>query len=77
MPVELPLESMTFADKLHAMELLWADLSKHSDALPSPGWHQEILKERRQGAVEGTLKFLDWNTAMTQLRRELHGSPSP
>jgi hypothetical protein len=37
---------MTLAEKLEAMELLWADISCRPEALPSPDWHQEVLAER-------------------------------
>jgi putative addiction module component len=76
MTVVLPLESMTLADKLEVMELLWADLSRQPAALPSPPWHRDVLQERRRRAAEGTLKFFDWDTALVDLREELHGNPA-
>jgi hypothetical protein len=76
MSVVLPLETMTLADKLEAMELLWADLSRQPAALPSPQWHREVLHERRRGVADGTLRFLDWDTALTDLREELRGNPA-
>ena len=39
MSIDIPLEKMTLADKLEAMELLWADISKQPTDLPSPEWH--------------------------------------
>jgi hypothetical protein len=77
MSVVLPLETMTFAEKLEAMELLWADLSRQPAAMPSPQWHREVLQERRRRAADGTLKFLDWDTALADLREELHGNSPP
>jgi len=71
MSIDLPLESMTLADKLEAMETLWADLSKQPADLPSPGWHREVLQERQRLSKEGKLKFLDWETAIAELREEL------
>ena len=73
MPVELPLEKMTLADKLEAMELLWADISKRPGDLPSPDWHKDILDERRRRADAGELKFLDWDSAIADLRKEVRG----
>ncbi len=73
MSIDLPLDKMTLADKLEAMELLWADISKRPAELPSPAWHKEVLDERRRLAQEGKLKFLDWDTAMAELREELRG----
>jgi hypothetical protein len=76
MSIELPLESMTLADKLEAMEAIWADISRRPSELPSPDWHKAILDERRRLVVEGKLKFLDWDTAIADLRKELRGNPA-
>ena len=73
MSIELPLEKMTLADKLEAMELLWADISRQPDRLPSPDWHKDVLDERRRLVADGRLKFLDWDTAIADLREELRG----
>lgn len=74
MSIELPLERMTLADKLEAMETLWADISKEPADLPSPAWHREVLHERRQLVEEGKLKFLDWDTAIAEIREEIRGN---
>jgi len=76
MSIDLPLDRMTLADKLETMEQLWADISKTPAAVPSPAWHKTILDERRQLAAEGKLTFLDWETAISQLREELRGNPA-
>ena len=73
MSMDLPLEKMTLADKLETMELLWADISRRSSDLPSPAWHRDVLDERRRLVAEGKLKFLDWDTAIAELREELRG----
>lgn len=73
MPIDLPLERMTLADKLEAMELLWADISRQPADLPSPDWHKDVLDERRRLVAAGKLKFLDWDTAIAELRKELRG----
>ena len=73
MSIDLPLEKMTLADKLEAMELLWADISRRPAELPSPDWHKDVLVERRRLVAEGKLKFLDWDTAIAELRKELRG----
>ena len=77
MSINLPLEKMTLADKLEAMEALWADLSRTPADLPSPDWHRDVLNERRRLVAEGKLKFLDWDTAIADLRKELRGTPAP
>jgi hypothetical protein len=65
MTVALPLEQMTVAEKLQAMEMLWADLSR-DDAFESPAWHGEVLRERA-----GEKNFVDWETAKRDLRARL------
>jgi hypothetical protein len=71
MSIDLPLDNMTLVDKLEAMEALWADISRKPADLASPSWHKDILDERRQLVAEGKLKFLDWDTAIADLRKEL------
>ena len=73
MSINLPLDNMSLAEKLEAMEVLWADISRRPADLPSPDWHKEILDERRRLVAEGKLKFLDWDTAIADLRKELRG----
>ena len=68
MDVTLPLDQMTVAEKLRAMESLWADLSRKEDQIDSPGWHEEVLKEREERIRSGQEKFIDWETAKTELR---------
>ena len=75
MSIDSPLERMTLADKLEAMEKLWADISRQPAELPSPAWHRNVLDERRRLVAEGKLKFLDWDTAIAELREELRENP--
>ena len=74
MQVQLPLDQMTIADKLQVMESLWADLSQRPDDLPSPDWHRDVLLDRRRLVQEGKLKFLDWEKAFGELRKEVRGN---
>jgi hypothetical protein len=73
---DLPLDSMTLADKLEVMEALWADISRRPTDLPSPAWHKDILDERRRLVADGKLRFLDWDTAIADLRKELRENSS-
>ncbi len=73
MSVDLPLDSMTLAEKLEAMEVLWADISRKPSELPSPDWHKGVLDERQRLVAEGKVEFLDWDTAIADLRKELRG----
>ncbi|MGH7950653.1 MAG: addiction module protein [Limisphaerales bacterium] len=65
MNAALPLEKMTVAEKLQAMEELWTDLSRDEN-FESPAWHEKILQQR---AAEK--KFVDWEMAKEQLRARM------
>ena len=75
MVVQLPLDQMSLIEKLEVMESLWADLSRHPEELPSPDWHREVLQERKRLVAAGELNFLDWETALAELRKEVRGNP--
>lgn len=70
MKATLPLDQMTTADKLSAMEALWQDLSRNADILESPAWHGEVLREREQRVEEGKEAYVDWETAKKDLRNQ-------
>ena len=72
MKLELPLAEMSLAEKLAAMEALWADLARHAGELASPEWHAEILKERGRCLAAGEEEVLDWEEAKRRLRQEIH-----
>ena len=69
MPATLPIEQMTWDEKLRAMEALWADLSRDEDKFPSPAWHKEVLAERERWVRAGKARFVDWETAKKRIAR--------
>ena len=71
MSIKLPLHEMTIQEKLAAMESLWDDLSRTPEAIESPGWHKEILDDRRQRVAGGTAQFEDWEKAKAKIREQL------
>jgi hypothetical protein len=71
MDVSLPLDKMTVAEKLRAMEALWADLSRDDSRFESPEWHADVLHERKADFKAGKETFIDWETAKKQLRDKL------
>ena len=77
MTVDLPLAQMTVADKLLAMELLWADLSKDPAQVLSPAWHGDVLRSRREQVLQGEARFQGWDAAMDELKAELRGHQAP
>jgi hypothetical protein len=71
MDITLPLDRMTTAEKLRTMEALWADLSRDEETLPSPAWHEDVLREREERVQAGQEAFVDWEAAKKQLRDRL------
>jgi len=41
------------------------------EAIESPEWHKEILHERRQRVVDGTGRFVDWETAKANIGEKI------
>ncbi|MFO0941245.1 MAG: addiction module protein [Pirellulales bacterium] len=53
MSSQIPIERMSVAEKLEAMELLWGSLRELPDQIPVPDWHREILDERQRRLESG------------------------
>ena len=49
----LPLDEMTRAEKLQAMEELWQDLAAESDQVCAPDWHGDVLRARAERMASG------------------------
>lgn len=73
MAVELPLAEMSLDDKLQAMELLWADLSRDPSQVVPPAWHSGVLRSRLEQVQQGKSSFQSWEKGMDELRAELRG----
>jgi hypothetical protein len=71
MKVELPLAQMSVAEKLQAMEALWADLSRNAPDEAVPHWHADVLAERERRLAAGEEAVLDWEEAKRRLRRDI------
>ncbi|MEI8210597.1 MAG: addiction module protein [Planctomycetota bacterium] len=67
----IPIESLSLAEKLHLMERLWEDLSKHPSNVPPPEWHGDVLAARSAAVKGGRTAFVDWDTAKGRLRDRL------
>ncbi len=70
MRLTIPLDEMSTAEKLQAIEEIWADLQRGPEGLPSPGWHADVLAAREQRVREGTSRFTDWGTAKARIREK-------
>ena len=68
MQVAIPLDKMTTADKLRALEEIWTDLQHTPQDVPSPGWHADVLRAREDRVREGTSQFGDWPDAKRRIR---------
>ena len=68
---DLPIETLSVAEKLLLMERLWEDLSRRPSDVPVPDWHGEILSERQAAVHEGRTSFVEWETARNRLRERL------
>ena len=68
MSVELPLETMSIAEKLQALEMLWASLCSDPANISSPEWHGRILEERRQRLASGESTVSEWDAAKKRLQ---------
>lgn len=45
------------------MEIIWNDLCKKADNIPSPAWHEKVLNDRENEIHNGEDVFVDWNNA--------------
>ena len=71
MSITIPLEKMSIEEKIQTMESLWDDLCKNAAGVPSPSWHKEVLDAREEGITRGDDKFIDWDTARKNIRKEI------
>lgn len=70
MKTVLPLDTLTRAEKLRAMEELWRDLSRPEEDFESPGWHGEVLRARETSLRAGEDEFVTLETAKQMLREQ-------
>lgn len=56
MAIGLPLDKMTTEEKLRALEEIWDSLTATPNGVPSPGWHDDILKAREESS-QGRVGF--------------------
>jgi len=54
----LEIEKMSTVQRLQAMENLWDALLHEKVEIESPGWHQNVLKNRKKRIAAGEAEFL-------------------
>ena len=57
------------AERLEAMEWLWASLSKEQQEIESPEWHGEVLAARKAKVDSGEAQFLSIAQLKKRVRR--------
>lgn len=68
MDIALPLDKMTVADKLQALEAIWDSLKRVPGAAHVPAWHADVLKARQMRVKDGTATYGDWADAKRRIR---------
>jgi hypothetical protein len=71
MELVLPLKEMSVAEKLQLMEVLWDDLSRTPENVPSPAWHEEVLAERERQIEQEQAKFLSLDEFRQSIQKEI------
>ena len=66
----LPLDTMTTAEKLRALEAIWDDLCRTPEDVPAPPWHADELREREKRVQEGSSRFVEFHEAKRIIREE-------
>jgi hypothetical protein len=61
---------MSVEEKLQTMEAIWENLSATPAAIESPAWHEEELRVREAQVESGEAKFVDWEKAKEEIRRQ-------
>ena len=54
----LEIEKMSTAQRLQTMEILWDALLHEKVEIESPGWHRDVLEERKVRIANGGNFFL-------------------
>jgi hypothetical protein len=52
------IEKMTMDQRLEAMELLWDSISHSPEDIPSPPWHEDVLKTRKKRMASGDAEYI-------------------
>jgi hypothetical protein len=65
------IEQMSLEERLRTMELLWTSITRTSEAVPSPDWHEEILSSRLAQVKRGEGEFLTVAQLKDRLRKPL------
>ena len=70
MTLETMIESLSFQEKMTALELIWRDLSAEPVLFPSPVWHESVIADRLANPPSGL--SLPLNEARQVVREALN-----
>lgn len=65
----MDLKQMSREEKLKVMHALWEDLARDEDAVESPEWHGDALRETEERMRTGVEQVYDWDKAKAELRK--------
>jgi hypothetical protein len=65
----IDLKQTSREEKLKVMHALWEDLASDEDAVESPEWHGEVLRETEERVRLGVVHVHDWDEAKAELRK--------
>jgi putative addiction module component (TIGR02574 family) len=65
----LPLDKMSVAEKLRALEQIWEALAKDEMQLPVPDWHKKVLDQRQRQIDSGEAKFIPLEEFKERVRK--------
>jgi len=63
MSFTLPINEMSFEEKVQSMEVIWDDLCHGEKVIDSPSWHGLVLAEREASIKNDEETFVDWDIA--------------
>lgn len=69
--MKLDLLQMSREEKIRAMHELWEDLARDDQAVKSPGWHEDALRDTADRLRDGEEGVRDWAAAKEELRRRM------
>ena len=67
MSIELPLDTMSVAEKVRLLESVWDSLCAKTGDVQSPEWHREVLETRKRRLEEGRATVSPWGEAKARL----------
>jgi len=68
--IRTAIPKLSVEEKLQTMEALWQSLSSNPETVKSPAWHEKELRDRERNIESGKSKFVDWETAKADIRRQ-------